>query len=90
MLLQTQQNIVASQLTSIQKLFSSAFSVNEIKDDALPDVPLPMKNERVESSEQAADGLSHVGELVAYQSSVFIDFSSCMQDTEVTLPTLNG
>eukprot|EP00268_Persea_americana_P013977 TRINITY_DN16193_c0_g2_i2.p1 TRINITY_DN16193_c0_g2~~TRINITY_DN16193_c0_g2_i2.p1 ORF type:complete len:189 (+),score=40.24 TRINITY_DN16193_c0_g2_i2:111-677(+) len=60
MLLQTQQNIVASQLTSIQKLFSSAFSVNEMTDDALPDAPLPMKNEGVESSEQAADGLSHV------------------------------
>lgn len=88
MLLHTQQNVVASQLTSIQKLFSSSFSVDEMKDDALPDVPLPMKNEGVESSEQAADGLSQ--ELVAYQSSVFIDLSSCMQDTEVTLPTLNG
>lgn len=56
------------QLQSIQKLFSSPFTPDEVKSDLLQ------------------SDSNHV----ASQSSEIIDLSSCMQDTDVTLPTLNG
>ncbi|XP_058094174.1 uncharacterized protein LOC131240128 isoform X2 [Magnolia sinica] len=85
MVMQSEQNLVASQLGSIQNFFSSVFSVDETNKDISPKVPPPMTGLKMESAEH-----SGADELVASQSSELIDLSSCMQDTEVTLPTLNG
>lgn len=89
MLLQTEESSVASQLTSIQKFFSSVFSAYDTEGDHLLDMPCLKKAEEAESSDFAG-GLSHVDELITSQSSEFIDLSTCMQNTQITLPTLNG
>ncbi|KAE8125263.1 hypothetical protein FH972_020094 [Carpinus fangiana] len=71
---------IGMQLVSIQKSFSLLFPQDGMKDDLL-------SCHRVDNM---ADAKSSTNELVTSQSSAFIDLSSCMQDTQVTVPTLNG
>ncbi|KAK9288439.1 hypothetical protein L1049_016896 [Liquidambar formosana] len=77
---QAGQNSVVMQLISIQKLFSLVFPVDGMNNDLLP----CHRTDYMDNAE------SSIGELNTFQSSEFIDLSSCMQDTLVTVPTLNG
>lgn len=80
MITQAENSPVGMQLISIQKSFSLLFPEDGIKDDPLP----------CHRTEYMGDATSSTHELVTSQSSDFIDLSSCMQDTQVTVPTLNG
>ncbi|KAL5990925.1 hypothetical protein ACLOJK_011830 [Asimina triloba] len=90
MVTQPEQNMLASQLLSIQKFFSSIFSANGTNKDIFPEECLPMNGQERESAKQAGSTLAHLGEPVVSESSKVVDLSNCMQDTDVTLPTLNG
>lgn len=74
------QNSVVLQLASIQKLFSLCLPVDGINND-LKAHHRPEEMRHAESSN---------GDLITFQSSELIDLSHCMQDTQVTVPTLNG
>ncbi|PQM34120.1 uncharacterized protein Pyn_18016 [Prunus yedoensis var. nudiflora] len=80
MITEAEKSPLVMQLISIQKLFSLSFPLGERKDDA--------------SSSHSIDNMVGAkpprNELIPSQSSDFIDLSSCMQNTQVTLPTLNG
>ncbi|KAM1270759.1 hypothetical protein ACFX13_032630 [Malus domestica] len=78
MITEAEKNPLGMQLISIQKLFSLVFPVGGRKDEALP------------SHSITADAEPPINELIPSQSSEFIDLSSCMQNTEVLLPMLNG
>lgn len=78
MITEAEKNPLGMQLISIQKLFSLVFPVGGRKDEASP------------SHSITADAEPPINELIPSQSSEFIDLSSCMQNTEVLLPTLNG
>lgn len=78
MITEAEKSPLGMQLTSIQKLFSLVFPVVGRKDDASP------------SHSITADTEPPINELIPSQSPEFIDLSSCMQNTEVLLPTLNG
>lgn len=78
MITEAEKNPLGMQLISIQKLFSLVFPVGGRKDEALP------------SHTVTADAELPINEHIPSQSSEFIDLSSCMQNTEVLLPTLNG
>ncbi|XP_030969396.1 uncharacterized protein LOC115989716 isoform X1 [Quercus lobata] len=80
MITQAENSPVGMQLISIQKFFSTLFPQDGIKDDLLP----------CHRTESMGDATSSTHELVTSQSSEFIDLSSCMHDTLVTVPTLNG
>ncbi|XP_043696200.1 uncharacterized protein LOC122646674 [Telopea speciosissima] len=80
MVIQTEQNLVATELKEIQKFFLSVFSVDGTNKDLLP----------CAREVHPVDGKSPVGGVIASQCSEFIDLSDCMQDTHVTVPTLNG
>lgn len=67
------------QLTSVQRLFSSYFPLGGVNNN------LWLGNK----TDQSVDATS-LDSHVALQSSEFIDLSSCMNDTQVTVPTLNG
>lgn len=78
MITEAEKSPLGMQLISIQKLFSLVFPVGGRKDEALP------------SQTVTADAEPPINEHIPSQSSEFIDLSSCMQNTEVLLPTLNG
>ncbi|XP_050256081.1 uncharacterized protein LOC126701766 isoform X8 [Quercus robur] len=80
MITQAENSPVGMQLISIQKFFSTLFPQDGIKDDLLS----------CHRTESMGDATSSTHELVTSQSSEFIDLSSCMHDTLVTVPTLNG
>ncbi|XP_075660736.1 uncharacterized protein LOC142630600 isoform X3 [Castanea sativa] len=80
MITQAENSPVGMQLISILKFFSTLFPQDGIKDDLLP----------CHRTGSMGDATSSTHELVTSQSSEFIDLSSCMQDTLVTVPTLNG
>ncbi|PON88647.1 hypothetical protein TorRG33x02_155520 [Trema orientale] len=75
-----EKNPLGIQFISVQKRFSVLFPLEGTKNDFLS---CPRTNEMV-------DAKSPVNDLITSQSSDFIDLSSCLQDTQVTLPTLNG
>lgn len=77
---QAENSPVGMQLISIQKFFSTLFPQDGIKDDLLS----------CHRTESMGDATSSTNELVTSPSSEFIDLSSCMHDTLVTVPTLNG
>ncbi|KAL5543155.1 hypothetical protein UlMin_010865 [Ulmus minor] len=81
MITQAEKSPVAIQLLSIQKLFSSLFPLGG-----------GMENDLVSCHRINYTGGAKfpVDNLTNPQSSEFIDLSSCMQDTQVTIPTLNG
>ncbi|KAK7845977.1 hypothetical protein CFP56_008608 [Quercus suber] len=80
MITQAENSPVGMQLISIQKFFSTLFPQDGIKDDLLS----------CHRTESMGDATSSTHELVTSQASEFIDLSSCMHDTLVTVPTLNG
>lgn len=80
MITQAEKNPIGMQLVSIQKSFSLLFPQDGMKDDLLS----------CHREDNMADAKSSTNELITSQSSAFIDLSSCMQDTQVTVPTLNG
>jgi hypothetical protein len=81
MITQAEKSPIGMQLVSIQKSFSLLFPQDGMKDDLLP----------CHRADNMADAKSSTNELMTSQSSsAFIDLSSCMQDTQVTVPTLNG
>ncbi|TYI61011.1 hypothetical protein E1A91_D10G144400v1 [Gossypium mustelinum] len=73
------KSLVGMQLISIQKLFSLYFPLEGMRNDLLPP----------DRAEPMADSKS-LSEQIGSQSSVLMDLSSCMHDTEVTVPTVNG
>ncbi|KAK1319035.1 hypothetical protein QJS10_CPB04g01879 [Acorus calamus] len=89
LLLQEEQHSVLADLVSIQKLFSTIFHVEQTNKNFASDVPLPSVLPETKSS-QYVPCSSHDGEPIASQSSECIDLSSCMQGSQVTIPTLNG
>lgn len=79
MIKQAEENPLGVQLISIQKLFSLDFPVGGTKDDTSSSHSIDM-----------ADSDPVRNKPISSHSSEIIDFSSCMQDTDLTLPTLNG
>ncbi|XP_061993027.1 uncharacterized protein LOC133710904 isoform X3 [Rosa rugosa] len=79
MIKQAEKHQLGVQLISIQKLFSLNFPAGGMKDDTSSSHSIDM-----------VDSKPARNELISSHSSEIIDFSTCMQDTQVTLPTLNG
>lgn len=80
MITQAENSPLGMELASVQKLFSQFFHQDEMKDDLLS----------CHRPDSTADAQSSTNELLTSQSSDFINLSSLMQDTQVTVPTLNG
>lgn len=80
MMTQPEKTPLGMQLLAVLKSFSSLFTVEEAKIDCA-------SSERTDSMVNAK---SPVNDGLTSQSPEFIDLSSCLQDTEVTVPTLNG
>jgi len=80
MISHAEESSVAMELVSVQKWFSLIFPVDRTNSDSFP-------SHRTDSM---SIGKARIEELVIPQSSEFIDLSRCMQETEVTIPTLNG
>lgn len=77
MITEAEKSPLGVQLLSIQKWFSNLF-------------PLDQMNNGSSSCKSTENVESLVNNLTTSQSSQFIDLSSCMHDTQVTVPTLNG
>ncbi|EOY04846.1 hypothetical protein QUC31_017061 [Theobroma cacao] len=73
------KNLLGMQLISIQKLFSLYFPLEGMRNDLLPP----------DRTEPRADTNS-LSEPINSKSSLLMDLSSCMHDTKVTVPTING
>ncbi|XVF65588.1 hypothetical protein PTKIN_Ptkin09bG0260600 [Pterospermum kingtungense] len=73
------KNSLGMQLISIQKLFSLPFPLEGMRSDVLPPDRTELKAETKPLSEP-----------INSQSSLIVDLSSCMHDTKVTVPTING
>lgn len=80
MITEAEKSPLVMQLISIQKLFSLSYPLGERKDDASSS----------HSIDNMVDAKPPRNELIPSQSSDFIDLSSCMQNTQVTQPMLNG
>ncbi|XP_059446303.1 uncharacterized protein LOC132177838 isoform X2 [Corylus avellana] len=88
---QAQKSPIGMQLVSIQKSFSLLFPQDGMKDDLLSCHRADnMADAKSSTNELITSQSSSTNELITSQSSAFIDLSSCMQDTHVTVPTLNG
>ncbi|KAL5784064.1 hypothetical protein ACOSQ2_006456 [Xanthoceras sorbifolium] len=75
----TEESSLGMQLKSVQKLFSSFFPLSGVNDD------LVLCNRKDHMANAKSPDVP-----IASQSSEFIDLSSCMNGTQVTVPTLNG
>ncbi|XP_028114486.1 uncharacterized protein LOC114312456 isoform X6 [Camellia sinensis] len=80
MITQTEKSLVAMQLVSVQKLFSLVFPVDGMNSELLP----------CHRTDSTRNDKSTIDELGISECPEFIDLSSCMQETQVTVPTLNG
>ncbi|KAH8484295.1 hypothetical protein H0E87_028665 [Populus deltoides] len=80
MVTQAEESNLVTELIRVQKLFSSFFPLNGNSNDLLSHQML----------DSVANAESSVNKPATSQSSEFIDLSCCMQDTEITVPTLNG
>ncbi|XP_010526097.1 PREDICTED: uncharacterized protein LOC104803749 [Tarenaya hassleriana] len=80
MIEQSKESKLGMQLISIQKLFSSAFPLEGGNSNTLA----------CESTNHMAILDSSTSEASSSQSSLFHDLSRCLQDTQITIPTLNG
>lgn len=65
------------ELLSVQQYFSSVFTPHGVNSDAL--------HRKIVDNHQFAKPSSKL-----CQGSEVLDFSSCMQDYQITIPTLNG
>lgn len=76
MMAQSDKNSACIHLLSIQKRFATIFCSNDIS--------------RCKETQLDADiGLS-AGDIISSLTSEFIDLSSWIEETQVTIPTLNG
>ncbi|KAF6152180.1 hypothetical protein GIB67_019402 [Kingdonia uniflora] len=75
MIAQADQHFVAAQLVLVQKFFSTIF----LSDGLNESFTFSPRTDHVAN-----------GELTSPRSSELINLSSCMQDNQVTIPTLNG
>ncbi|GMI92958.1 hypothetical protein like AT3G59490 [Hibiscus trionum] len=73
------KNLLGMQLISIQKLFSLYFPLEGMRSDLLP----------ADWTELQGNSKS-LSEPIDSRSSLLMDLSSCMHDTEITVPTING
>jgi hypothetical protein len=80
MVTQAEESTLVTELIRVQKLFSSFFPLNGNSNDLLSH----------QMPDSVANAESSVNKPATSQSSEFIDLSCCMQDTEITVPTLNG
>ncbi|XP_026438942.1 uncharacterized protein LOC113337473 isoform X2 [Papaver somniferum] len=81
MIAQSEHNSNAKELVSVQRFFSTVFPVDGMDKELFP--PPTM--------DHVVNNKSIVGEISTSQSSSeVIDLSCCMQDCQVTIPTLNG
>ncbi|KAG6741345.1 hypothetical protein POTOM_054578 [Populus tomentosa] len=80
MVTQAEESTLVTELIRVQKLFSSFFPLNGNSNDLLSHQML----------DSVANAESSINKPATSQSSEFIDLSCCMQDTEITVPTLNG
>lgn len=78
MMTKEENGSLGMQLVSIQKTFSLVFPHDEMKNDNVP-------HDRVDHTISNSSS-----EPTTLPSSEIIDLSYCMQDTDVTVPTLNG
>ncbi|MQL80143.1 hypothetical protein Taro_012581 [Colocasia esculenta] len=85
----TEENVLMTGLLSIQKLILSVLPLDEVNKSLSSSVP-SRQAPSGETSTCKQDEQSSAGEHIFLQSSEFIDLSSCMQDANVTIPTLNG
>lgn len=77
MITEAEKSPLGIQLLSIQKWFSALFPLDEMRNGFL-------------SCRNTENAESSTSNLMQSQSSQFIDLTSCMQNTQVTVPTLNG
>ncbi|XP_021688624.2 uncharacterized protein LOC110670763 isoform X2 [Hevea brasiliensis] len=80
MVTQAEESSLVTELIRVQNLFSLFFPLNEMDNDLLS----------CHMKDTAANAESSTNKPIISQSPEFIDLSSCMQDTQVTVPTLNG
>lgn len=73
------KNVLGMQLISIQKFFSLYFPLEGMRNDLLP----PDRTELRAETKSLSEPMNS-------QPSLLMDLSSCMHDTEVTVPTING
>ncbi|XP_048234097.1 uncharacterized protein LOC8261710 isoform X2 [Ricinus communis] len=98
MVTQAENSSLNAALVRVQKLFSLYLPVNENVSPCHLTETAANASDNVanaaDSVANAADSVasaeSSINKPIISQSSEFIDFSSCMQDSEVTVPTLNG
>ncbi|CAA6668285.1 unnamed protein product [Spirodela intermedia] len=84
----TEQNILISGLMAIQKLFSCVFPVDGTNKHLSMAVP-SLLTTTAETSTNDRNESSSFREPISLQS-MPVDLSSCMKDTDVVIPTLNG
>ncbi|KAM6545949.1 hypothetical protein CsatB_026685 [Cannabis sativa] len=80
MISQPENNPLVMQFLSVQKLFAEIFLIDGMKSNCLS---CPRTGEMLNVHYP-------VNDIMTLQSSYFIDLTSCLQDTQVTVPTLNG
>lgn len=80
MITKGEESSLGNQLIAVQELFAMAFPGDAADNELL----------RCHTSDSMATADTFTSELNNSQCSEFIDLSSCMQDTLVTVPTLNG
>ncbi|MCL7045468.1 hypothetical protein MKW94_008229 [Papaver nudicaule] len=81
MIAQSEQNLNAKELVSVQRFFSTVFPADGMDQELFP----------CPRMDHVVNNKSLVGEIITSQSySDVIDLSCCMQDCQVTIPTLNG
>lgn len=81
LIVEADKSSVAGELLSIQKWFSCVFTDNGL------DIAV-LHHQRQDSLANAESTVAEVAN--SYQSCPVIDLSNCMQDSQVTIPTLNG
>ncbi|KAF8014125.1 hypothetical protein BT93_H0078 [Corymbia citriodora subsp. variegata] len=80
MIREREDNVAAIQLVSVQKIFSLHFPIIEQNKESLP----------CNNTSKVSTDASSVGDSTALGNLKCIDLSSCLQDTKISIPTLNG
>lgn len=81
MVTQAEESSLVAELLRVQNLFSLFFPLNGLDNDLLSSCHMKDTADNTESS---------TNKPITSWSSEFIDLSSCLQDSQVTVPTLNG
>lgn len=80
MIREREDNVAAIQLVSVQKIFSLHFPIIEQNNESLPSDKTGIVN----------TDTSSVDDSTALGNPDYIELSSCLQDTKISIPTLNG